>query len=68
MISELEAFYERVLARPGIVLLLGGIDAGKTTVAVELLRRGIESGLSVGLGDVGVDQAHAEPALDAPAQ
>jgi polynucleotide 5'-kinase involved in rRNA processing len=61
MISELEAFYERVLARPGVVLLLGGIDAGKTTVAVELLRRGLGSGLSVGLVDADVAQSTVGP-------
>jgi polynucleotide 5'-kinase involved in rRNA processing len=61
MSSELEAFYERVVAQPGTVLLLGGIDAGKTTVALELLRRGLQSGLSVGLVDADVAQSTVGP-------
>jgi polynucleotide 5'-kinase involved in rRNA processing len=59
--TELEAFFDRVMARPGVVLLLGGIDAGKTTVAVELLRRGLDRGLSVGLVDADVAQSTVGP-------
>jgi len=46
--------YERLLESPGVVFLLGDIDTGKTTFAVELARRAIEAGITTAIVDADI--------------
>jgi polynucleotide 5'-hydroxyl-kinase GRC3/NOL9 len=46
--------YERLLGSPGVVFLLGDIDTGKTTFAVELARRAIEAGITTAIVDADI--------------
>lgn len=52
--SDFEQSYERLLANPGVVALLGGIDTGKTTYAVELLQRAHAAGLPAAMVDADI--------------
>lgn len=61
MKAELEEAYERLLAEPGVVFLLGGLDSGKTTFGIELLRRAGEAGISSALVDADVGQSTSGP-------
>jgi len=56
-----EALVARVLARPGVVVLLGGIDSGKTTVARTLLAAALEAGHEPVLLDTDVGQSTVGP-------
>lgn len=56
-----EALVARVLARPGVVVLLGGIDSGKTTVARGLLAAALEAGHQPVLLDTDVGQSTVGP-------
>jgi polynucleotide 5'-kinase involved in rRNA processing len=53
--------YERLLAEPGVVFLLGGIDTGKTTFGVELLRRAAAMGMKGALVDADPGQSTVGP-------
>ncbi len=53
--------YQRLLERPGTVFLLGGIDTGKTSFGIELLRRANETGIVCGLVDSDIDQSVVGP-------
>lgn len=46
--------YERLLGSPGVVFLLGDIDTGKTTYALELARRALEAGISTAIVDADI--------------
>ena len=59
--TELEETYERLLAKPGVVFLMGGIDTGKTTAGVELVRRAVAEGLSCALVDADIAQSTVGP-------
>lgn len=61
MKAEIEEAYERLLAEPGVVFLLGGLDSGKTTFGVELLGRASEAGISSALVDADVGQSTSGP-------
>jgi polynucleotide 5'-kinase involved in rRNA processing len=61
MKAELEEAFERLLAEPGVVFLLGGLDSGKTTFGVELLRRANEAGIPSALVDADVGQSTTGP-------
>lgn len=50
-----------MLKNPGTVLLLGGIDTGKTTFAIELLRRATESGIPAAFVDADIGQPTVGP-------
>ena len=58
---ELEAATERLLASPGVVFLLGGIDAGKTTFGLELVRRALEQGITSAIVDADIVQSTVGP-------
>jgi polynucleotide 5'-kinase involved in rRNA processing len=60
-VTELEETYERLLAKPGVVFLMGGIDTGKTTAGVELVRRAVAEGLSCALVDADIAQSTVGP-------
>ncbi|HEX2057684.1 MAG TPA: Clp1/GlmU family protein [Actinomycetota bacterium] len=57
----LEEAYERLLANPGVVFLLGGIDTGKTTFGVELVRRAVAAGIPAAIVDADVVQSTVGP-------
>ncbi len=61
MTEQLERAYERVLADPGVVFLLGGIDTGKTTFAIELARRATAHGISSAIVDADIGQSTVGP-------
>jgi polynucleotide 5'-hydroxyl-kinase GRC3/NOL9 len=55
------ALVERVLARPGVVVLLGGIDSGKTTLARRLLSALSAAGHDPVLVDLDLGQSTVGP-------
>jgi polynucleotide 5'-kinase involved in rRNA processing len=57
----LEEVYERLLANPGVVLLLGGIDTGKTTFGIELARRATAAGIDTAIVDADIAQSIVGP-------
>ncbi len=61
MTDELEQVYERLLADPGVVFLLGGIDSGKTTFGIEILKRAAAAGIPGALVDADVSQSTVGP-------
>jgi polynucleotide 5'-hydroxyl-kinase GRC3/NOL9 len=56
-----QAFVDRVLARPGVVVLLGGIDSGKTTLARLLLSVALAHGHEPVLVDLDLGQSTVGP-------
>lgn len=61
MRAALEEAYEKLLAAPGVVFLLGGIDTGKTTFGVELVRRAVAAGIPSAIVDADVVQSTVGP-------
>ncbi|HYO61418.1 MAG TPA: Clp1/GlmU family protein [Actinomycetota bacterium] len=61
MRAPLEEAYERLLAAPGVVFLLGGIDTGKTTFGIELARRAAAAGIPAAIEDADVVQSTIGP-------
>lgn len=61
MESDVEKVYERVLESPGLVFMLGGLDTGKTTFALELLRRAAGAGIASALVDADIEQSTVGP-------
>lgn len=53
--------YERLIESPGVVFMLGDIDTGKTTFALELARRALEAGIPTALVDADVVQSTVGP-------
>lgn len=60
MTEEQEAF-DRILQNPGIVMLLGDIDTGKTTFGIELARRATEAGIPAAIVDADIVQSTVGP-------
>lgn len=58
---DMEAVFERLLANPGVVFLLGAIDTGKTTFGVELLRRASAAGIPAAIVDGDIGQSTVGP-------
>lgn len=58
---DVDAVYARLLAEPGVVFLLGGIDAGKTTFGIELARRALEAGIPAAIVDADTVQSTVGP-------
>ncbi len=58
---DLEFVYERLLANPGVVFLMGGIDTGKTTLAIELVRRATGAGIPAAIVDADIGQSTIGP-------
>jgi polynucleotide 5'-kinase involved in rRNA processing len=58
---DFDATYERLLANPGVVFLLGGIDTGKTTFGIELARRATEAGMPAAIVDADIGQSTVGP-------
>lgn len=61
MRTSMPEAYERLLANPGVVFLLGGIDTGKTTFGVELARRATEAGIAAAIVDTDIVQSTVGP-------
>jgi polynucleotide 5'-hydroxyl-kinase GRC3/NOL9 len=55
------AAIERLLANPGVVFLLGGIDTGKTTFGLELVARATRAGIPAALVDADIGQSTVGP-------
>lgn len=52
---------ENMLERTGVVLLVGGIDTGKTTFGLELVRRASAAGVPAALVDADIGQSTVGP-------
>lgn len=61
MRAALEETYEKLLASPGVVFLLGGIDTGKTTFGIELVRRAVAAGIPSAIVDADIVQSTVGP-------
>ncbi|MFN2490235.1 MAG: Clp1/GlmU family protein [Actinomycetota bacterium] len=61
MVAEHEAAFERLSANPGVVFLLGGIDTGKTTFGIELVKRATHAGISSAIVDADIGQSTVGP-------
>jgi polynucleotide 5'-hydroxyl-kinase GRC3/NOL9 len=61
MRTSMPEAYERLLANPGVVFLLGGIDTGKTTFGIELARRATEAGIPAAIVDADIVQSTVGP-------
>ena len=61
MNTDLQSVYERLLSEPGAVFLLGGVDTGKTSFALELVRRAGEAGLRCALVDSDIQTSTVGP-------
>lgn len=53
--------FERLVRDPGVVFLLGGIDTGKTSFGLELIRQGIDAGLRCALIDSDIQSSTVGP-------
>ena len=60
MTEEQEAF-DRILQSPGVVMLLGDIDTGKTTFGIELARRATAAGIPAAIVDADIVQSTIGP-------
>ena len=56
-----EELVNRVVARRGVHVLIGGMDSGKSTVARRIAAAGVAEGLTVGLLDADVGQSSIGP-------
>jgi polynucleotide 5'-kinase involved in rRNA processing len=53
--------FDRLLDNPGVVMLVGDIDAGKTTFGIELARRATERGIPTAIVDADIVQSTVGP-------
>jgi polynucleotide 5'-kinase involved in rRNA processing len=61
MTGRTERAYERLLSNPGVVMLLGGIDTGKTTFGHELARRAVAQHIPTAIVDADIVQSTVGP-------
>jgi polynucleotide 5'-kinase involved in rRNA processing len=61
MTARMEMAYERLLANPGVVMLLGDLDTGKTTFGLELARRAATEGIPAAIVDADIVQSTIGP-------
>lgn len=61
MTGRTERAYERLLTNPGVVVLLGGIDTGKTTFGHELARRAVGQHIPTAIVDADIVQSTVGP-------
>jgi polynucleotide 5'-hydroxyl-kinase GRC3/NOL9 len=59
--SEWKPIAENVLEHPGMVMLFGAIDTGKSSFARYLIEQGVEQGLRVALVDADIGQSTLGP-------
>jgi polynucleotide 5'-hydroxyl-kinase GRC3/NOL9 len=60
-VDKYEALIERIVSEPGTVLILGGIDSGKTTFAHRLLEASVAAGTGAALLDTDGGQGTVGP-------
>lgn len=58
---EHEEALDALIDDPGVVMLVGAIDTGKTTFAIELAKRAMNSGVPVAIVDADTVQSHVGP-------
>lgn len=56
-----DAATARIIARPGVVVVLGGVDTGKTTLVQRILTAGLEAGLPGCYVDTDLGQSRVGP-------
>jgi polynucleotide 5'-kinase involved in rRNA processing len=61
MTLGIEKAYEKLLASPGVVLLLGDIDTGKTTFGIELIKRALRANIPTAFVDADIVQSTVGP-------
>lgn len=61
MSADVQETYDRLLSDPGVVFLLGGIDTGKTTFGLELLRRAAAAGIKCAFVDSDIQTSTVGP-------
>lgn len=61
MIDMIDPAFERLIASPGTVFLLGDIDTGKTHFGMELIKRASAAGVDCALVDANIDQSTVGP-------
>ena len=61
MDSDVEKVHERMLESPGVVFLLGAINTGKSTFAMDLLTKAKERGIAAALVDADIEQSTVGP-------
>src|ERR687891_1044137 len=61
MRARTEMAYERLLANPGVVMMLGALDTGKTTFGFELARRALAAGVPCAIVDADIVQSTVGP-------
>jgi polynucleotide 5'-kinase involved in rRNA processing len=61
MTLGIEKAYERLLAGPGVVLLLGDIDTGKTSFGIELIKRAVRANIPTAFVDADIVQSTIGP-------
>jgi polynucleotide 5'-kinase involved in rRNA processing len=52
---------ERVIANPGVVMLVGDIDTGKTTLGIQLAERAVAAGIPTAIVDADIVQSTVGP-------
>src|SRR5687767_5777652 len=52
---------ERVLATPGVVMIVGDIDTGKTTFGIQLAQRAQQAGIPTAIVDADIVQSTVGP-------
>ncbi|MDQ3878407.1 MAG: hypothetical protein M3290_08695 [Actinomycetota bacterium] len=58
---DLATAYERLLESPGVVMLIGGVETGKTSFGIELARRATEAGIPTAIVDADIVQSTVGP-------
>ena len=61
MTIDQEQAFERLLAQPGVVMMVGDIDTGKTAFALELARRALSQGIPTAIVDADIVQSTIGP-------
>jgi len=59
--SDVEKVHERLLESPGVVFLLGALNTGKSTFAIDLLTKAKERGIASALVDADIEQSTVGP-------
>jgi polynucleotide 5'-kinase involved in rRNA processing len=61
MTAKTDRAFERLLASPGVVMLIGALDTGKTTFGIELVRRAVDAGIATAIVDADIVQSTVGP-------
>jgi polynucleotide 5'-kinase involved in rRNA processing len=61
MTVSIDEAYDRLVASPGVVFLVGDIDTGKTTFGLEVVKRALDSGMRAAFVDADIGQSSVGP-------